>query len=538
MITFTRLDLEFVLTQILQAEAGQPPLNPQLSFGLRGVAGTDNNAVPGQSAFGTSDQTFPALTTPVFQTVTVNIDGTVFDPHPGVAGDFITTTYQQTAVDPLANPFTDPVGAGVVIDSAPRTISNLIADQTAILNPAFNPALPADPIANPQFLSVNPAALDAQAAALAALGTGYQSAFNPASPPTVDAAGNLFIPNVTPDSGLSAPFNTWFTLFGQFFDHGLDLITKGGSGTVFIPLKPDDPLYVAGSPTNFMVLTRATNLAGPDGLLGTADDLHAGTNTITPFVDQSQTYASDPSHQAFLREYMTGADSHLHSTGRMLSHMNPDGSEHMATWADVKANALKLGFLLTDANVGDVPLLATDAFGNLIFGAHGFAQVVVRHLDGTSTLVEGTIAGLSLTHPDPTDPAATVVGVGHAFINDMAHNATPVFDANGNLLPDADHVAGNAVPVDAFGNNLVYDNELLDAHYAAGDGRVNENVGLTAIHDVFHSEHNRFVKQIESEVQAELNKGDTSFALNSVLPGTSIAPTPTGSGHVVASNGW
>ena len=39
---------------------------------------------------------------------------------------------------------------------------------------------------------------------------------------------SLFIPNVTPDNGLSAPFNSFFTIFGQFFDHGLDLITKNG----------------------------------------------------------------------------------------------------------------------------------------------------------------------------------------------------------------------------------------------------------------------------------------------------------------------
>ena len=42
-------------------------------------------------------------------------------------------------------------------------------------------------------------------------------------------------------------------------------------------------------------------------------------NQITPFVDQSQTYASDSSHQAFLREYMIGADGKLHSSGRLLS---------------------------------------------------------------------------------------------------------------------------------------------------------------------------------------------------------------------------
>ena len=59
---------------------------------------------------------------------------------------------------------------------------------------------------------------------------------------------NVVITNAAPDEGLSAPFNSWFTLFGQFFDHGLDLVDKGGNGTVFIPLMPDDPLYVAGQP--------------------------------------------------------------------------------------------------------------------------------------------------------------------------------------------------------------------------------------------------------------------------------------------------
>ena len=56
---------------------------------------------------------------------------------------------------------------------------------------------------------------------------------------------------MAPDEGLSAPFNLWFVFFGQFFDHGLDLVQKGGSGTVFIPLQPDDPLF-----------------AGADGIFG------------------------------------------------------------------------------------------------------------------------------------------------------------------------------------------------------------------------------------------------------------------------------
>ena len=63
---------------------------------------------------------------------------------------------------------------------------------------------------------------------------------------------------------------------------------------------------------------------------------------------------------------------------------------------------------------------------------------------------------------------------------------------------DADTITGNAEPIDAFGNNLTYDDELLNAHYIAGDGRVNENIGLTAVHAIFHSEHNRLVDQTKA----------------------------------------
>ena len=45
-----------------------------------------------------------------------------------------------------------------------------------------------------------------------------------------------------------------------------------------------------------------------------------------------------------------------------------------------------------------------------------------------------------------------------------------------------------------------YDDELLDAHYIAGDGRVNENIGLTTVHAIFHSEHNRLVDQTKETV--------------------------------------
>ena len=110
------------------------------------------------------------------------------------------------------------------------------------------------------------------------------------------------------------------TFFGQFFDHGLDLVTKGGNGTIYIPLMQDDPLYnkgvdgIAGNADdafgadgifntvddtpNFMALTRATAFVNPATGLMTESQ-----NTTTPFIDQNQTYTSISSHQVFLREY-------------------------------------------------------------------------------------------------------------------------------------------------------------------------------------------------------------------------------------------
>ena len=172
---------------------------------------------------------------------------------------------------------------------------------------------------------------------------------------------NISLPNIAPDGGLSASFNSWFTLFGQFFDHGLDLVGKGGSGTVFIPLQPDDPLYVPGSHTNFMVLTRATVTPGPDGIMGTADDVRP-INTTTSFVDQNQTYTSHSSHQVFLREYVLNADGHPVATGKLIEGDNGG----MATWGELKVQARDmLGIILTDADVGNVPLLRTDAVRQL-----------------------------------------------------------------------------------------------------------------------------------------------------------------------------
>ena len=54
-----------------------------------------------------------------------------------------------------------------------------------------------------------------------------------------------------------------------------------------------------------------------------------------------------------------------------------------------------------------------------------------------------------------------------------------------------------ATPVRQWPDWQTYDNELLDAHFITGDGRGNENIGLTTVHFIFHAEHNRLVEHIK-----------------------------------------
>ena len=157
--------------------------------------------------------------------------------------------------------------SGAVIDSQPRLISNLIDDQTSA-NPAAVAAAKF-PIRSQRNPGVVPCAT--------VPGSNPTVDVSPATPVgCVPGHQTLFIPNVTTDAGLSPPYNSLFTFFGQFFDHGVDQTVKGG-GTVFVPLRADDPLiagpdHVLGNGDDlpaaqrFMVLTRAQNQPGPDGV--------------------------------------------------------------------------------------------------------------------------------------------------------------------------------------------------------------------------------------------------------------------------------
>ena len=112
----------------------------------------------------------------------------------------------------------------------------------------------------------------------------------------------------------------------------------------------------------------------------------------------------------------------------------------MATWGDLKANAATfLGIKLTDADVGAVPLLATDPYGNFIRGANGLPQLVVNFTNPTTHVVtqgllEGNLAAPVATHGTFNGLNYAAIAVGSTFLDDIAHNAVPVVNASGQLV--------------------------------------------------------------------------------------------------------
>ena len=187
MVTFIRSDLAFILQQILVAEqhaagADLTSLVPNsfVPFGLRTVDGSLNNLFPGQDRFGAADNLFPRLTDPAFRN---DGDGDQFDANGPAAGGLVTNTdYGQS---------------GNVADADPRIISNLIVDQT-ITNPAAVAA----------YVEAGLGILADGTQLIPGTGTAYPEGTLLDLDGIAIAAGvSLTIPSVTPDEGLSAPFN-------------------------------------------------------------------------------------------------------------------------------------------------------------------------------------------------------------------------------------------------------------------------------------------------------------------------------------------
>ncbi|MGO4852554.1 peroxidase family protein [Phaeovulum sp. W22_SRMD_FR3] len=509
MIKLGASDLTYLLSQVkIGTDYSQlnGPLDPN---GVREVAGSNNNLVgafdengvfqPGANIngdWGQADTDFLRM----FAT-----------DHP--SGPAAGVIYTYGSVSKMA--VTDangvaPGGAGyiptfgdapfdnIVMDGSPRLVSQLIASSDV------------DPL-SPTY---NPAAYEA----MMAMGGNPVDTSNS----VVGTQQTAFIPNPGILGGV--PYNEWFVAFGQFFDHGLDFISKGG-GYVMIEIKENDPLYVSptlpgGAPnpafipgaSNMMMLSRASlsNPASDFDATGhlLPDVVPLFNNNTGLLIDQSQTYGSAASVNALLREY----DAAGHLTGRLIDASADgmvggvavgaigadgrvvDGRSELATWADMKANALHIGIELTDMDVLDAPLMRVNSTGGLMFTP----QSTVMYRSDLSVSAMGAAYNIA-NDPFYRDAAGNVLHTHQAILADIAQGANPG-DPHVPFVP-----------------------ELLAQHYVSGDGRVNENVGLTAVHHVFHEEHNMQVAAIQAAVleQAALLTG---AAANAYLAEWQTAP--------------
>ena len=341
-----------------------------------------------------------------------------------------------------------------------------------------------------------------------------------------------------------APVNGWFALFGQFFDHGLDFIDKNGAfGKISITLDPSDPLYRApntlyqGDPGNTAIKISRAAISGHD-----ADGTPQYVNHTSPYIDQSQTYGSSEQITTLLREWVRDPNTGEYHAGTKLLDGNTlatawkhaDGTmghNTLPTLAELNAHLRATGRAeLTWDDVNN--LRARDAHGQIMDGdaatagtqavktGHALLLDMNPHFD-TTRLSAATQAELHSIGIDPVNGTYSISDLSRIidFASFQPRSMQLNFDPNAPAVP-------LSAALQAIAGHVLFDS--VSDHYIAGDGRVNENFGLTAIHHVFHEEHNYQVENIKAALAKQdaglVAKGDSTHTL---LHGYQVAVTAT-----------
>ena len=306
-------------------------------------------------------------------------------------------------------------------------------------------------------------------------------------------------------------------------------------------------------------LGAAVSTAGADGIWGTADDIKSigaddlitgatlgatsptYINHTSPYIDQSQTYGSVSDVTQILREWVVDPNNPT----KFIAGAKLFDGNHTVAYTDAFGNTTQ----------NTLPTLnelrnAVTSTGRTALTWEDVTQDL-RHRDGS-----GHVAYYNST----IDPVTQKVSeVAYLDVNGVAHwsdplNLTPVslaglhtvaggepllLDMNPHL--DAAHISAAAVAAlnaalgvstytaanitlgTLMGNGWINPADfsitapgaalqaavgmiLMDSvgdHYIAGDGRANENFGLTAIHHAFHEEHGFQVVNIENAIRSQ-----------------------------------
>ena len=537
--------------------------------GVRDVSGLNNNLLLVNQTWGSVDQAFPRTVDANFADYMKPVVGGFyetdnggfgsFDMNPNVSGvQTILTT--APSIDYSYNPtIANPGGLLSVVDYTPRMISRTITtgDATPLLDAAghivnWSQAQYDAGGAYAELIDasgVDVGGLIEGAAVITDYGLlqelGHKDFQNPDN-------GEYFIGAENPGV---APSNSWFAYFGQFFDHGLDLISKDSGKTIKIALATDDPLYGVIGPDGRPATSITISRADVSGVDANGDPVY--NNHTSPFIDQSQTYGSHEQMTNLLREWVsTDGGSTFHAgmqlldgdsldtawtnafgetTNATLPTLNElrhhvDATDRDAlTWEDVLnlRNRDAGGKLIDSDGNASNGLQSTNSGQSLLLDMNprfDAAQLLTTaDIDGYPTDVNGAIATLGtaatalgvtfgwdatgttlqLVIPPPgfgpQAPAGTYTGASSLALWVNFSN----FSIKGEVAPglpitDAVHAAVGEILMASVGD-----------HYIAGDGRVNENFGLTSIHHVFHEEHNF---QVQNLINAILDQDAAAWA--------------------------
>ena len=163
-------------------------------------------------------------------------------------------------------------------------------------------------------------------------------------------------------------------------------------------------------------------------------------------------------------------------------------------------------------------MIAADPYGKFIPGPlRGLPQYVTA-----SGLVEGNLAS-------PVAVPSNVRYFDTPFLTDIAHNADPTAQCTP-TAPAARRSPSRTRTTrrprtSPISPRCTYDDEMLNAHFACGDGRCNENIALSTIHQVFHSEHDRLVDYIKGVLTADTSTTGVTALAQWKLP---VAQSPDG----------
>ena len=236
--------------------------------------------------------------------------------------------------------------------------------------------------------------------------------------------------------------NAFFMAFGQYVDHGLDFLPKGGNGTIAIGA-PGGGQPGSGNPAD---LTRGT-------VIGYDEDgtpLHK--NQTSPYVDQNQAYGSHSLIGQFLRE----------------------GDGEGGLGAHLLAGA-------PDPSNPDFNLLPT------------LRELIEHHWENDTVFVHASLPGGEMSFRDYYTDYQVSPGVTGTLFTPGANGQPGAFDP-GVLSKFISNFMGSTHPLLLDTNPFI---SVLD-HYVAGDGRANENFALTSIHTIWARNHNHHVEGLEA----------------------------------------